>query len=75
MKVCRPADGERLNVERSFLKPSGVVGDEDECTEMDLVALSETSAGNHDERTRRNRNLTEKSLRHLPHGGHQLSWF
>lgn len=68
-------DGECLDVEGSFLKPRGVIGDENKRAEMDLAALSQTSAGNHDERTRRNRNLTGKLLRHLPYGGRQLSWF
>ena len=74
-KVRRPADGERLDIEWSLLKPGGVVGDENERAEVDLAALSQTSAGNHDDRTRRNRNLTGKSLRHMPHGGHQLPWY
>ena len=43
-KVRCPADGERLDVEWRFLEPSGVVGDEYECTETDLVALGQTSA-------------------------------
>ena len=74
-KVRRPADGECLDVKGSFLKPGGVVGDEDERAETDLAALSQSTAGNHDDGNRKNRNFTKKSLRHLPHGGRQLSWF
>ena len=43
-KVRCPADGECLDVEWRFLEPSGVVGDEYESTEMDLVALGQTFA-------------------------------
>ena len=39
-KVRRPADGEHVDVERSLLKPSGVVGDERERAETDLAALN-----------------------------------
>ena len=74
-KVRRPADGERVDVEWSLLKPSGVVGDERERAETDLAALNQNSARNHDEGDRNNRNFSNKSLRHLPHGGRQLSWF
>ena len=74
-KVCRPTDEERLDIERGLLEPGGVVGDEDERAERELAALSQTTAGNHDDGNRKNRNLTRKSLRHLPHGGRQLSWF
>ena len=74
-KVRRPADGERLDIEWSLLKLGGVVGDEDECSETDLVALSQSTAGNHDDGNRKNRNFSNKTLRHLPHGGRQLSWF
>ena len=74
-KVRRPSDGERLDVKGSFLKPSGVVDDENERAETDLAALSQSTAGNHDDGDRKNCNFTNKSLRHLPHGGRQLSWF
>ena len=74
-KVCCPSNGKRLNVERSFLKPRRGVGDENERAETDLATLNHPAAGNHDDRNRKNRNLTKKSLRHLPHGGRQLSWF
>ena len=57
-KVHCPADGERLDVEWSLLEPSGVVGDEHEHAEMDLAALSQTAAGNHDDGDRENCNLT-----------------
>ena len=74
-KVRRPADGERVDVEWCLLEPSGVVGDESERTETDLAALDQNSARNHDEGDRKNCNFSNKSLRHLPHGGRQLSWF
>ena len=48
-KVRRSADWERVDVERSLLKPSGVVGDKHERAETDLAALSKTFAWNHDE--------------------------
>ena len=73
-KVRRSADWERVDVERSLLKPSRVVGDEHERAETDLAALNQTSAWNHDEGDQKNRNFSNKSLRHLPHGGRQLSW-
>ena len=71
-KARCPAHGERLDIEGSFLEPGGVVGDEDERAETDLATFSQTTAGNHDDGNRKNRNLTGKSLRHLPHGGRQL---
>ena len=74
-KVRRPAGGECADVEWSLLKPSGVVGYKHERAETDLAALSQTSAWNHDEGDQKNCNFSNKSLRHLPHGGHQLSWF
>ena len=43
-EVRRTADGEGVDVEWSLLKPSGVVGDERECAEMDLAALGQSSA-------------------------------
>ena len=49
MKVRRPADGERVDVEWSLLKPSGVVGDESELAETDHAALHQSSARNHDQ--------------------------
>ena len=70
----RPADEERLDVEWSLVEPSGIIGDEDEHAEMDLTALSQSSAGNHDDGNQKNRNFSNKLLRHLPHGGRQLSW-
>ena len=73
-KVRRPVDGERLDVEWSLVEPSGVVGDENKCAETDLVAFSQSSAGNHDDGNRKNRNFSNKLLRHLPQGGRQLSW-
>ena len=59
-KVHCPSDGEHLNIKGSFLKPSGVVGDENECAEMDLAALSQSSAGNHDDDDRRNLQLHQQ---------------
>ena len=56
----RPADGERVDVEWCLLEPSGVVGDESERTETDLVALDQSSAGNHDEGDRTNCNFSKK---------------
>ena len=73
-KVCCPADGKRVNVEWSLLEPSGVVSNERERAETDLAALDQNSARNHDEGDRKNCNFSNKSLRHLPHGGRQLSW-
>ena len=75
MKVRYPADWERPDVKWRFLEPSGVVGDEYERAEMDLAALSQTSAWNHDDGDRKNCSFSNNSLRHLPHGGRQLSWF
>ena len=43
-KVRCPTDGERLDIEWSFLEPSGVVGDEHERAETDLAALGQSSA-------------------------------
>ena len=43
-KVRRPMDRERVDVEWSLLKPSGVVGDERERAETDLAALNQNSA-------------------------------
>ena len=75
VKMRRTADGERINVEWSLLEPGGVVGDEGESTETNLAALDQSSARNHDEGDRTNYNFSKKSLRHLPQGGRQLSWF
>ena len=70
----RPADGERLDVEWSLVEPSGVIGDEDERAKMDVAAISQSSTRNHDDGNRKNRNFSNKLLRHLPRGGRQLSW-
>ena len=75
LKVHRPADGERVDVEWCLLEPSRVVSDESKRTETDLVALVQSSARNYDEGNRTNCNFSKKSLRHLPQGGRQLSWF
>ena len=74
-KVRRPTDGECLDFEGGLLEPGGVIGDENEHAETDLATLSQTTARKHDDGNRKNRNFTKKSLRHLPHGGRQLSWF
>ena len=74
-KMRRTADGERIYVEWSLLEPCGVVGDEGESAETDLLTLDQNSSRHHDESTRKNRNFSTKSLKHLPHGGRQLSWF
>ena len=49
-KVCCPADRECVDVERSLLKPRGVVGNERERAETDLAALHQNSARNHDQK-------------------------
>ena len=74
-KSALPSGWKRVDVEWSLLEPSGVVGDESERTETDLAALDQSSARNHHEGNRTNCNSSKKSLRHLPHGGRQLSWF
>ena len=74
-KVRRSADWEHVDVERSLLQLGRVIGDKRECAETDLAALNQNSARNHDEGDRNNRNFSNKSLRHLPHGARQLSWF
>ena len=43
-KVRRSADWERVDVERSLLKPGRVVRDERERAETDLAALNQNSA-------------------------------
>ena len=43
-KVRHSADGERINVERSLLKPGRVIGDERERAKTDLAALNQNSA-------------------------------
>ena len=73
-EVCRPMDGERLDGEWSLVEPSGVVGDEDKRAKTEHAAFSQSSAGNHDDGNRKKRNFSNKLLRHLPHGGRQLSW-
>ena len=62
-KVRRPADGERIDVEWSLLKPSGVVGDERERAETDLAALHQNSARNHDQRDRKRSQLLQLSAK------------
>ena len=48
-KVRCSAGGECVHVERSLLKPSGVVGDERERAKTDLAALHQNSSRNHDD--------------------------
>ena len=43
-KMRRTADGERINIDWSLLEPGGVVGDEGESAEADLVSLNQNSA-------------------------------
>ena len=73
-KMRRTADGERIDVEWSLLEPGGVVGDKGESIETNLSTLDQNSSSYHDESTRKNRNFSTKSLKHLAHGGRQLSW-
>ena len=56
----RTADGERVDVEWSLLKPSGVVGDERERAETDLAALNHLAAGNHDDDRKTNFQLHQQ---------------
>ena len=74
-KVCCPVDGKRVDVEWSLLETIEVVGDERGRAETDLAVLDQNSARNHDEGDRNNCNFSNKSLRHLPHGGRQMSWY
>ena len=74
-KMRRTADEERVDVESSLLEPSGVIGNESERTETDLASLDQNSARNHDEGDQNNCNFSNKSLRHQPQGGRQLSWY
>ena len=57
VKVRRPADGERVDVEWSLLKPSGVVSDERERAKTDLAALHQSSDRNHDQGDRKKSQL------------------
>ena len=59
-KMRRTADGERINVEWSLLEPRGVVGDEGESAETDLLTPDQNSSRHHDESTRKNRNFSTK---------------
>ena len=59
-KMRRTADGERIYVEWSLLEPRGVVGDEGESAETDLLTLDQNSSRHHDESTRKNRNFSTK---------------
>ena len=54
-----PRGGERINVEWSFLKPSGVAGNKNERAETDLSALSQSAGGNHDDENRKKLQLLQ----------------
>ena len=73
-KMRSSADRERIHIERGLLQPGRVIGDERERAETDLAALNQNSTWNHDDGNRKNCNFSNKLLRHLPHGGRQLSW-
>ena len=62
-KVRRPLDGEHLNVKGSFLKPHRVIGDENDCAETDLAALSQSAARNHDDDDRKNLQLHQQAAK------------
>ena len=62
-KVRRPTDRECVHVERSLLKPSGVVGDERERAETDLAALHQNSVGNHDDSGRKRSQLLQQNAK------------
>ena len=72
-KVRRPTDRECVDVERSLLKPTRVVG----VNVSAPIRISRPSTSPLEDtmmmRIGTNRNSTKKSLRHLPHGGCQLS--
>ena len=57
VEVRRTTDRESLDVEGGFLEPGGVVGDESECTELELAAHDQTVAGNRVDEDRRKCNL------------------
>ena len=62
-KVRCPADRERVHVERSLLKPGGVIGDERERAETDLAALHQNSVGNHDDSGRKRSQLLQQNAK------------
>ena len=64
-KVCCPADREHVHVERSLLKPGGVVGDVRERAEMDLAALHQNSVKNHDDSGRKRSQLLQQNAKTL----------
>ena len=59
-KVRRFAEWERVDVERTLLKPSRVVGDERERAETDLADLHQNSAINHDDLDRKRSQLLQQ---------------
>ena len=62
-KVRCPADRERVHIERSLLKPGGVVGDEREPAETDLAALHQNSVKNHDDSGRKRSQLLQQNAK------------
>ena len=64
-KVRCPADRECVHVERSLLKPRGVVGDERERAETDLAALHQNSVENHDDSGRKKSQLLQQNAKTL----------
>ena len=63
MKVRCPADRECVHVERSLLKPRGVVGDERERVEIEIAALHQNSAENHDDSGRKRSQLLQQNAK------------
>ena len=59
-KVRCPTDRERVHIERSLLKPGGVVGDKRERAEMNLAALHQNSVENHDDSGRKRSQLLQQ---------------
>ena len=59
-EVRRPANRERLDVQRGFLEPRRVVSDENERAETDLAALNHLAAGNHDDDRKTNFQLHQQ---------------
>ena len=62
-KVRCPADRERIHVERSLLKPGGVVSDERERAETNLAALHPNSIRNHDDSGRKRSQLLQQNAK------------
>ena len=62
-KVRCPADRECIHVERSLLKPGGVIGDERERAKMDLAALHQNFVENHDDSGRKRSQLLQQNAK------------